>query len=278
MSYNEVICTLSDEQYAEILIALLADSGFESFEESGKTVKAYIPADKYDDNALTRLAADFPDMALSVETRKIEPENWNKVWENNFPMVEIAGRCVIFAPFHENVPNLPDRICIMPQMSFGTGHHETTSLMVEMMLSLNLMGLKALDMGCGTGILAILARKKGAGKVTAIDIDEWAYKNTAENCLRNDIADIEILQGDKRLLSGRNFDIIFANINRNILLEDISSYAKCLPESGLLQLSGFYTSDLEDITKKAEENGLSYVKHLIKKDWVAALYIRINSE
>ncbi|MDR0384658.1 MAG: 50S ribosomal protein L11 methyltransferase [Prevotellaceae bacterium] len=277
MDYIGVTATLFDEQSGGIFIALLAELGFESFEEQGKTVKAYIPEGEYDENALFRTIRDYPDLAVSVKTERIMQENWNEVWESNFSMVEIAGRCVIFAPFHKNVPDLPYRICIMPQMSFGTGHHETTSLMAEMMLQLDLAGLNVLDMGCGTGILAILAHRKGAGKVTAIDIDEWAYKNAGENCSHNNITNIEILHGGSELLPGKMFDVIFANINRNILLRDISVYARCLRQGGLLQLSGFYAPDLDDISKEAEKNGFGYVRHLTKKDWVAALFRKQTS-
>ncbi len=279
MDYIEITCTLPDTEdvaeIADIVVALLSDLGFESFEELDNEVKAYIPANNYDAVALLELTKDYPSMFASIDTKRIEQENWNHVWERNFPMAEIAGRCVIYAPFHENVPDLEYSICILPQMSFGTGHHETTSLMIELMFDLDIEGKRVLDMGCGTGILAIFAAMKNAKAVTAIDIDEWAYRNAPENCERNHVTGVEILQGDSSLLEGRTFDIILANINRNILLEDITTYTKCLLTDGLLQLSGFYTSNLPDITAKAKKNGLEFVRQLEKKNWVAALYRKI---
>jgi ribosomal protein L11 methyltransferase len=274
--YIETACILAPNgncsEASEIVIALLAELGFESFEETENAVKAYIPEKQFDEAALMELVDDFPELITSVEIRRIEQENWNRAWENNFPMTVIAGRVAVFAPFHTDIPESEHRICIMPQMSFGTGHHETTSLMIEMMLDLDMAKKSVLDMGCGTGILAIFAAMKKARQVTAIDIDEWAYRNAAENCERNRIGNIEILQGDKNLLTRRSFDLILANINRNILLEDIAAYAKSLPTGGLLLVSGFYASDLPDITAEAQRNGLKLVKHLEKKNWVAGLF------
>jgi ribosomal protein L11 methyltransferase len=276
MDYIEIICTLAANndtaEVSEIAIAFLSELGFESFEELDDAVKAYIPAGKFNAPALLELTKEFPQLIASVDTRCIEQENWNHVWESNFPMTEIAGRVAVYAPFHTDVPALEYRICILPQMSFGTGHHETTSLMIEMMLGLDMPGKRVLDMGCGTGILAIFAAMRKAHPVTAIDIDEWAYRNAAENCGRNGISGIEILQGDSNLLAGRSFDLVLANITRNILLEDIAAYAKCLSADGLLQVSGFYTSDFPDITDEAQRNGLRLARQLEKKNWVTALY------
>jgi len=276
MDYIEITCNLSSNSNiadnSEIAIALLADLGYESFEESENSVKAYIPDINFDATALEKLTEEYIELFNSFDIRRVKQENWNHLWESNFQMTEIAGRVVVFAPFHTDVPERDYRICIMPQMSFGTGHHETTSLMIEMMLHINMSGKRVLDMGCGTGILAIFAAMKEARTVTAIDIDEWAYRNAKENCERNNISKIEILQGDSSLLTDHSFEMILANINRNILLADISTYAKCLPKNGLLQVSGFYTTNLQDITEEANKNGLELMKHLEKKNWVAALY------
>ena len=257
---------------SEIVIALLAELGFDSFEESEDSVKGYAPAGNFDAEAMLERIRERPELVTSVYARRIKDENWNQLWESNFPIAEIAGRVVVYAPFHTDVPEMEYRICIMPQMAFGTGHHETTSLMIEMMLDLDLKGKRVLDMGCGTGILAIFAAVKNAQPVTAIDIDEWAYRNAAENCERNNISNIEIAQGDSNLLADRSFDVAMANINHNILLADMATYSKCLPANGLLLVSGFYTSDFPDITAIAKQNDLLLIKHLQKKEWVAALY------
>ena len=281
MDYIEITCTFSADddtaEVSEIVIALLADLGFESFEESENVVKAYIPGINFNAAALMELTGAYPELFRSVDTRRIKQENWNHLWESNFPMTEIAGRIMVYAPFHTNIPELEYRICIIPQMSFGTGHHETTSLMLEMMLDLNISEKCVLDMGCGTGILAIFAAMKQSRTVTAIDIDEWAYRNAAENCGRNNINRIEILQGDSHLLSGRCFDLILANINRNVLLADMTTYTQCLSKNGILQISGFYTSDFQEMTNEAKQNGLELTGHLEKMNWVTARY-RKNEE
>ena len=259
---------------SEIVIALLAELGFDSFEESDEAVKAYAPADNFNAEAMLELIREHPELITSLDTQRIRDENWNQKWESNFPVAEIAGRVVIHAPFHKDIPALEHRICIMPQMSFGTGHHETTSLMIELMLDLDIAGKRVLDMGCGTGILAIFAAMKNACSVTAIDIDEWAYRNAAENCERNNIGNVEILQGDSNLLHGRSFDMVFANINRNILLADAAKLAKCLQTGGILQISGFYESDFPDIESEMEKNGLTFLKKLQKNKWMAGVFIK----
>jgi len=276
MDYIEITCMLANNnensEISEIVIALLAELGFDSFEEAEDAVKAYTTTEKFDAEAMLELIGEHPELITSVDTRRIKQENWNHLWESNFPMAEVVGQVVIYAPFHMDIPEMEYRICIMPQMSFGTGHHETTSLMIEMMLDLDMTGKRILDMGCGTGILAIFAAMKKALSVTAIDIDEWAYRNATENCERNNINGIEILQGDSNLLSNRSFDIVLANINLNILLADMSIYTRCLPAGGLLLTSGFYEHDFHPITTEAKRNGFLLIKHARKKNWVAALY------
>ena len=276
MDYIEFTCMVKENNeipdISEIVIALLAELGFDSFEESEDAVKAYAPADNFDVEAMLERIRERPELITSVDAQRIKQENWNHLWESNFPIAEIAGRVVVYAPFHTDVPEMEYRICIMPQMAFGTGHHETTALMIELILDLDMAEKQVLDMGCGTGILAIFAAMKNAQQVTAIDIDEWAYRNAAENCERNSISGIEILQGDSRLLSGRSFDLILANINRNVLLADMETFSQCLSKDGLLQVSGFYTSDFPEITSEAKQIGLTFIGHSEKKNWVAALY------
>ena len=276
MDYIEVTCMLAKDNKipdaSEIVVALLAELGFDTFEETDEAVKGYTSDEDFDAEGLVELVKERPELITSIDTRRIKPENWNKLWESNFPMAEMAERVVVYAPFHNDVPEREYRICIMPQMAFGTGHHDTTSLMIEMMLDLDIAGKNVLDMGCGTGILAIFAAKKNAASVTAIDIDEWAYRNVIENCERNNINNVETLQGDSTLLVDRNFDIVLANINRNILLADVATYAKCLSAGGILQISGFYESDFADIAAEVERNGLTLMKSLKRTKWMAAVF------
>ena len=276
MDYLEITCMLAKNNdtpdLSEIVIALLSELGFDSFEETDDAVKAYTPDDDFDVERLLELIRERPELITSVDTQLIKHENWNQLWEANFPIADIAERLVVYAPFHADVPQREHKLCIMPQMSFGTGHHETTALMLELMLDLDVAGKKVIDMGCGTGILAIFAAKKNAAQVMAIDIDEWACRNAAENCQLNNTNDIEILHGDGKLLQGRSFDVVIANITRNILLADMAIYANCLTTNGMLQISGFLTSDFDDIVAQAEKNSLNLVKSLQKKNWMAALF------
>ncbi|MDR3094149.1 MAG: 50S ribosomal protein L11 methyltransferase [Bacteroidales bacterium] len=277
MHYIEAICILPENgeqaDISDIVVALLAELGYESFETTGNTVKAYIRNDLYDAAALTELAEAYPALMSAVSAKEVPQENWNRLWESNFQMTVISDRCVVYAPFHTNLPDLPCKICILPQMSFGTGHHETTSMMLELLLDADTTGKQVLDMGCGTGILAILASIKGAKSVFAVDIDEWAYNNAIENCERNKVTNVEVRQGDKKMLQGKSFDLILANINRNILLEDMTAYAACLKKGGSLILSGFYADDFQDITREAGKNGFTYVRHKTRKNWVAAEFV-----
>ena len=280
MDYLEFTCMLAKNEntseISEMVIALLAEMGFESFEETDDAVKAYVPDDDdVDVERLLELIKERPELITSVDTRRIKHENWNKIWESNFPVADIAERIAVYAPFHTEIPAREHNICIMPQMSFGTGHHETTALMLELMLDLETTGKKVLDMGCGTGILAIFAVKKKAGEVTAIDIDEWACSNAAENCKLNNISEIEIQQGNSELLVGRSFDIIIANITLNVLLADMVIYKNCLSTDGILQISGFLSSDFDDITQSAEKNNLKLLKKLQKKNWMAAVFQKL---
>jgi ribosomal protein L11 methyltransferase len=216
----------------------------------------------------------LPNYEFSYSHQLIESQDWNAVWESNFKPVIISDQVVIRASFHTNTPKVPYDIVIDPKMSFGTGHHSTTSLMVQSILETELEGKTVLDMGCGTSLLAILASKRNAIRVDAIDIDEWPYKNSLENIKVNNTKNISVFLGDANLLKGKTYDVILANINRNILLEDMKHYVACLPENGVLIMSGFYTEDLPYIQSEATNNGLKYISHKTDNNWVAVKFIR----
>lgn len=259
----------------EILIAELADIGFESFDEHDNGVSAYIPKEAVQKDLLDSVQVlRSPEFQISFEKQEIEQQDWNQIWESNFQPIEINDQCRIRASFHP-AKNLAYEIIINPKMAFGTGHHATTHLMVLSLLEADLTDKKVLDMGCGTGVLAILASLRGAHPVTAIDIDPWSYENSKENAKLNLTEDIEILEGDAKLLKNQKFDVIFANINRNILLNDMPVYAQCLQKGNHLFMSGFYTEDLSLIQNKATELGLKYVNHKTKDNWVAAQFIML---
>lgn len=259
----------------EILISDLADIDFEGFLETDLGVEAYIPAQQLNMQQVNAVfeklrAANFN---LSYTQAIEEDKNWNEEWEKHFDPVEIKNLCRIRAPFHEYKSGFEQEVIIMPKMSFGTGHHATTSMMVENLMTNKVTG-PLLDMGSGTAVLAILARKLGIENVTAIDIDDWAYENAPENCALNQINDIRILQGDAQLLYGQTFNTILANINRNVLLTDIPTYAKALAAGGHLFLSGFYEQDLPSIQALANQAGLTFKSTLLQNKWVAAHFIK----
>ncbi|MGM0504970.1 MAG: 50S ribosomal protein L11 methyltransferase, partial [Bacteroidota bacterium] len=230
MDYIELTCrvdTKKPETAFEILVAQLNEIGYESYDQEEEKLKAYILEKFFDIDAVRKLQVNtLPNCTIHYSWQVIKTENWNQVWEKSFKPIVVDNECVIRAPFHTGTPPLKYEIIIEPKMSFGTGHHETTYLMLKTMLELDFKDKTVLDMGCGTGVLAILAKLKGAKTVTAIDIDEWAYKNTLENIEKNNCTDIQVFQGDASLLKNQNFDIVIANINRNILMSDISAYAR----------------------------------------------------
>ena len=277
ISYTFIIKsdTLSNQMVSEILIAELGVVGFESFIENENGVMAYIQKKDWNDTILKDiqiLQSDEFEITYAIE--EIEQVNWNSEWEKNFEPIQVDNIVSIRAPFHEN-PNLKYDIVIEPKMSFGTGHHETTHLMIQHLINLNLEGKTVLDMGCGTGILAIFAEMKGAKQLDAIDIDNWCYENSLENIERNYCKSISVYEGDVSLLKGKKYDIIIANINRNILLQDIEAYAKSLNQNGNLLLSGFYTEDIPLIDKEAQSNNLKLEKKLERNNWVALKFVRL---
>jgi len=260
--------------WKEIFISLLADLGCESFAdgENDNILLAYIPENNYDNETIKAFFTEYKAATnFSFSIQEIEQQNWNAVWESNYEPVIISSRCYIRAPFHEPNPNAEYEIVIEPKMSFGTAHHETTSLMIEFLLEEKLQDKSVLDMGAGTGILAILSHLRGASHVVAIDNDEWAYLNNIENNSRNNAEKILVKLGDASLLSeNEKFDVIIANINRNILLKDLPVYVKSLHKNGVIFLSGFYAgNDLETIIQKCNELRLKLVFVKEKNRWCA---------
>jgi len=251
----------------------LGEKPFESFVETEFGVTAYIQKALWTEDVLEDIfILTSPEFTVSYTIEEIEQVNWNEEWEKNFEAIDVDGICHVRAPFHEKTDAKYD-IVIEPKMSFGTGHHETTHMMIQHLLETDVAGKKTLDMGCGTAILAILAEMKGAQPIDAIDIDNWCYLNSIENAERNDCHHISVYEGDAALLAGRNYDVIIANINRNILLDDMQQYVDCLNPGGTLFLSGFYEEDIPVIDASCTEKGLTYVKKHQKNNWVALKYV-----
>ncbi|RNI32638.1 50S ribosomal protein L11 methyltransferase [Rufibacter immobilis] len=277
MSFIEVTVTASEE-YAEILIAELGELGFDTFQDTENGFQAYIEEDRFEEEALQevleryRFAGEFP-----YQTKSIAKQNWNEEWEKNFEPLLISDKVSVRADFHEKPEGVAYDIVITPKMSFGTGHHETTTLMIENQLTLDHVGKRILDMGCGTGILAIMAEQLGARQVLAVDIEDWTVENARENAERNNCATLEVRLGDASVLTGEApFELILANINRNVLLEDMPVYSQLLLPNGPLVLSGFYTQDLPLLQERAAELGLAFESSRTKNNWVSAIF-RKNS-
>lgn len=260
---------------SEILIAELGQLGFESFVETENGVDAFIQKnDWYPDILKDVYVISSGEFEIEFTNSEIPQVNWNTEWEKNFEPITIDGICTVRAPFH-TAPDTQYDIIVEPKMSFGTGHHETTSMMIRHIIATEFKDKNVLDMGCGTGVLAILAEMKGAARIDAIDVDNWCYLNTLENCERNNCNRIVAREGDVSLIKGKQYDIILANINRNILLADIPAYVSSLSVNGKLFLSGFYEEDLDQISHKCREHGLQLVVHDNKNNWIAACY-RLN--
>ena len=277
MNYIEYDFTVSPtEMGAEILMAELAEVGFDSFEDTPTGIKAYIPKDSWNEQILEDIyLLSNPEFTISYQITEIEQVNWNEEWEKNFSPIVVEDLCTVRANFHP-VPNTRYDIVITPKMSFGTGHHETTYMMLQQLLPLSLEGAKVLDMGCGTGILAIMAALRGAHDITAIDIDPWCVENATENVQQNDCSFITIKEGDVSLIAGEQYNLILANINRNILLSDIPAYTQALLPLGLLLVSGFYVEDLPAIKEKCQKIGLTYLSHIERNRWVSAKFQRLS--
>ena len=263
---------INAEMAREILVAELGALSFESFVNTEDGLLAYVQEEGYVEEAVKKLyILKNPDFSIEIDVKTIEQKNWNAEWEKNFEPIEVKGKCVVRAPFHEK-KEVDFDIVIEPKMSFGTGHHETTHQMIAHLLDMDVSGKRVLDMGCGTGILAILACMKGAASVTGIDIDEWAYRNTLENISKNKCSQIIVKQGGAELLSNHTYDVILANINRNILLNDMESYVKTMDSGSKIAFSGFYTSDISHIDQKARSLGMRLLCQSEKNNWVALVY------
>lgn len=259
------------EPATEILIAELGELDFDSFMETEEGLSAYIQEHFVTDNLLDDVfILKNPDFEIDYRTESITQVNWNEEWEKNFDPIDVEGICYVRAPFHET-KNAEFEIVIEPKMSFGTGHHETTFMMMKHLLNLNIQGKEVLDMGCGTAILAILASMKGAKHVDAIDIDNWCYLNSIENAERNEIDNISVFEGDASLLIDKkdHYDLIIANINRNILLDDMKAYAEAMKSGASILFSGFYTEDIEAIVAEANKYELFLDTQLERNNWAS---------
>lgn len=279
MNYTEAVfvCIPNNEIIREILSAELAEVGFESFVDTDNGSTAYIQESLYKKEAVDSIIDNFPlEATITYTTAVIEGKDWNEEWEKNYfkPLI-IDDKCIIQSTFHKEPATYEYNIYIDPKMAFGTGHHQTTELMIREILNTDFTGKSVLDMGCGTAILAILASMKGADPILAIDIDEWAYDNAKENLDLNKVSNIDVQIGGADLLTSEKiFDVILANINRNILLNDIHSYASVLQPEGVLFMSGFYTEDIPALTEECNKHGLTFVHSNNKDNWANVKFIK----
>lgn len=280
MKYLEFIFKTEpcSEAVNDVLAATLGEIGFESFVDSESGITAYIQQELYREELLKASLEDFPieNVSIGYTWSEAEDKDWNEEWEKNFfqPIV-IGNRCVIHSTFHQDVPQAEYDIVINPQMAFGTGHHETTSLIISELLDADLKGKTVLDMGCGTSILAILASMRGADALLAVDIDSWCVNNSIENIALNHINNIEVELGDAATLNGKGpFDVVIANINRNILLHDMAAYVACMKPQAELYMSGFYAEDVPLIREKAESLGLRFTHSKSQNNWTAVKFVR----
>ncbi|MDC0189458.1 50S ribosomal protein L11 methyltransferase [Flavobacteriales bacterium] len=273
MDYLEFIFDISacKEEKVDLLVAHLYGFGFDSFEHKKKLLSAFILESQFSLQSLKKKILNKIDIEL-LEIRKLENKNWNAIWESSFDPVVIQNQCCIRAPFHSKKPKIKFDILVTPKMSFGTGHHETTALMIEAILFLNIESKKVLDVGCGTAVLSVLANKKGASKVVAIDIDKNCYENSLENIKNNNSVMVDVFCENIFKINMSNFDIVLANINKNVLLNEMSEYFSKLNNGGVLILSGFFESDFDDIDSCANECGFKLNARKEKNKWQCLVY------
>jgi ribosomal protein L11 methyltransferase len=275
MNYIQYTFTVSPtEPGSDILISSIAEMGFDSFETNDKGFIAYIPENLNSNINLNEFT--FEDFKYTFTTEKMAQVNWNEEWEKNFSPVVVNDTCIIRAPFHDIEKKYIYDIIIMPKMSFGTGHHDTTWLMCKNMLDFDFKNKTVFDMGCGTGVLAILAKKLGATNISGNDIDEWSVENAIENCAANDCKDIKVVEGDSDLLSSKPnyYDVILANINKNVLKTYIPDLAKSLKKGGYLFISGFFKTDCEELINLASGHYLNFHKQELKGDWAMLCFLK----
>lgn len=265
----EIACT---PDMGEILMAELSQVGFESFLQEESHIKAYVEEDSFNPEELKGVLAYYGIDDSGVVKSLLENKNWNEAWERNYQPTIIADKCYIRAHFHPAKPQFPYEIIIQPKMSFGTGHHATTAQMMELMLPTDFRGKEVLDMGCGTGLLAVLAHKMGAAQVTAVDNDEWAYKNTLENLHNNKVQNTDVVFGEIEDVLDSTYDIILSNITKNINLEYLHHYSKMIHQNGRLIVSGFYKDDLNDIEAQAIKLGFKLLSNKTHNNWCAAIF------
>ena len=270
MIYTQISFKINpdNQENREILVAMLSDLAFESFDESEEQIMGYIPGESVEMEEIKSITTLLP-FSVLIENELIPDKNWNEVWEKNyFKPLLIGKRCLVRAPFHKEFEPAEFELVIEPKMAFGTGNHETTTLVAEQILNMDLTGKTVLDMGCGTGILGMLASLKGAKSVTAIDIDTWSFESTVENARLNNILNLEAKLGDASLLGSESYEVIFANIHKNVIINDLPVYANVLQSDGNLYLSGFYKHDMADVKSKAESLGLIETGFQEKNSWV----------
>ncbi len=278
MDYKELVFEMtSDEAYQkDILIALLGEIDYDTFEETERGFNAYIIETSFNEDLLSETLTPYKDeFKFKYLVNDVKQKNWNEVWESNFEPIEIKDQVYVRATFHQPKPAFKYEIVIDPKMSFGTGHHQTTAMIMAYLLETDVAGKTVLDMGCGTAILAILASKMGAKSVVAIDYDPVCYDSTLENSTLNNVGNLTAYCGSKEAIPNEQYQIILANINRNILLDQIERYSEALEVGGKIFFSGFYEEpDLEMITAEAKKYGINYVSHKKKDLWVAAKFIK----
>lgn len=271
MKYIELTVNALREEDSQIIIAILSDAGFEGFIEDEKILKAYV-ADHVISESLVREKLHGLVDSRSFSFKHMADRNWNSVWEADYQPVTISNKVIVRASFHNKPPEITHDIIIDPRMAFGTGHHDSTRLMIEALLKQNVFNMKVLDMGCGTGVLSILASKLGASSVLAVDNNNWAYENARENIAINGSSNIQVNCGDVSSLPNSMFDLCLANINRNVLMEDIPVYSGHLAEKALLIISGYLVQDQKMIDKVAVNNNLLKKDDIIRNDWCCSTY------